>query len=483
MRISLSAKNKIGFINETIKRSEENHDTFQTWERCNHMVLSWILNSVDSNIASSSIYTESATNQEITELRQGHQSASIYYTKMKALWEELSSYHDPITCTCGGLKGFAEREEKERVIQFLMSLNDFFSITRGSILLMNHLPDTRKVHALILQHERQSDVAANRNNSGHVVNFAQPKIQNQIGSRQVTEAESHYLMGNKRLYYTNSEMDGHTIDRRFYIHGFPLGHRYHGKDIKPKGKKSINSSVVPNIERSETKQLTTKEYDQIMALLRKDISNTEPLINTSGIDSIYASSTWILDSSAIDHDLTTKKTIGLSKQSNGLYYLTVKPIPHLCSTINHTFNLWHKRLGHPTVHPLWSLSTIPNISLESSNADYSLFTQVCGNSFTIILLYVDDMNIVGNDQKAINNVKVFLATCFKFKDLGMLKYFLGIEVARSKMGISINQHKYTLDLLQEAGLLGAKPAKFPMEQSLKLTSNNGNLLKDPMHYG
>ncbi|KAG6512625.1 hypothetical protein ZIOFF_030750 [Zingiber officinale] len=289
----------------------------------------------------SSIYTESATDvwndlqdkfsqendtrifdicQEIAELRQGHQSASIYYTKMKALWEELSSYHDPNTCTCGGLKGFAEREEKERVMQFLMSLNDSFSIIRGSILLMNHLPDTRKVHALILQHERQSDMAVNRNNSGHVVNFAQPKTQNHISSRQVTKAESHHLTGNNRLYCTNFEMDGHTIDRYFYIHGFPPGHRYHGKDIKPKGKKSINSSVVPNMERSETKQLTTKEYDQIMALLRKEIGNTEPLINTSGIDSIYASSTWILDNGAIDHEKKDAANFSKEEQHEILFY-------------------------------------------------------------------------------------------------------------------------------------------------------------------
>ncbi|XP_073119938.1 uncharacterized protein [Henckelia pumila] len=134
MRIALSAKNKIGFINGTIKKPEDNDDTFQTWERCNHMVLSWILNSVDSNIAGSIIYIESANDvcndlkgrfsqgndsrifeirQEITELRQGHQSASIYYTKMKPLWDELYSYHDPITCTCDGFKGLVEREEKE----------------------------------------------------------------------------------------------------------------------------------------------------------------------------------------------------------------------------------------------------------------------------------------------------------------------------------------------------------------------------------
>ena len=64
---------------------------------------------------------------------------------------------------------------------------------------------------------------------------------------------------------------------------------------------------------------------------------------------------------------------------------------------------------------------------------------------------------MGNDPKAINNVKNFLGSEFKLKDLGALKYFLGIEIARSQKGICINQRKHTLDIFQEAGLLGLVP--------------------------
>ncbi|KAL5851851.1 hypothetical protein ACOSQ3_006969 [Xanthoceras sorbifolium] len=46
--------------------------------------------------------------------RQGSQSVSIYYTKMKSLWDELASYHDLISCNCGGLKGLADREKKAK---------------------------------------------------------------------------------------------------------------------------------------------------------------------------------------------------------------------------------------------------------------------------------------------------------------------------------------------------------------------------------
>lgn len=70
----------------------------------------------------------------------------------------------------------------------------------------------------------------------------------------------------------------------------------------------------------------------------------------------------------------------------------------------------------------------------------------------VILLYIYII-IIENDQKAVNNMKVFLATCFNLEDLGQLKYFLEIKITHSKKGILINQHKYTLNILHEARLL------------------------------
>lgn len=125
---------------------------------------------------------------------------------------------------------------------------------------------------------------------------------------------------------------------------------------------------------------------------------------------------------------------------------------------------------------------IQEIGFNQSRADYSLFTQVSGNSITIVLIYVDDMVITGNDEKAIDDLKKFLNSCFNIKDLGPLKYFLGIKVARSKAGITVCQRKYTLDILEEAGLLGTKPATVPMEPDLVLTDTGSEALKDPTRY-
>lgn len=79
--------------------------------------------------------------------------------------------------------------------------------------------------------------------------------------------------------------------------------------------------------------------------------------------------------------------------------------------------------------------------------------------------------------------KIYLHRCFKLNDLGPLKYFLGIEVARSQEGLFLCQHKYTLDILVEIGMIGAKPSKFPMEQNHRLLSSDaGDPLADASQY-
>ena len=81
---------------------------------------------------------------------------------------------------------------------------------------------------------------------------------------------------------------------------------------------------------------------------------------------------------------------------------------------------------------------------------------------TALIIYIDDMIITKDDTKEISRLQEQLSAEFEMKNLGGLKYFMGIEVARSRRGIFLSQKTYVLDLLSEVGLLDCKPVDTPI---------------------
>ncbi|GFY89235.1 hypothetical protein Acr_06g0011750 [Actinidia rufa] len=100
----------------------------------------------------------------------------------------------------------------------------------------------------------------------------------------------------------------------------------------------------------------------------------------------------------------------------------------------------------------------------------------------IISVYVDDIIITGDDTSGIERAKQTLRKAFDTKNLGPLRYFLGIEVARSRQGISLSQRKYVLHLLQDTGMMGCRPTSSLMDSNFKLSLKSGDLLPDATRY-
>uniref|UniRef100_A0A3Q7G220 Reverse transcriptase Ty1/copia-type domain-containing protein n=1 Tax=Solanum lycopersicum TaxID=4081 RepID=A0A3Q7G220_SOLLC len=92
------------------------------------------------------------------------------------------------------------------------------------------------------------------------------------------------------------------------------------------------------------------------------------------------------------------------------------------------------------------------------------------NKIVLILVYVDDLLITGSNSQLIQNTKTMLQAHFKIKDLGEMRYFLGLEIARNKEGIIVNQRKFTLDLISEFGMAGTKPVSTSLEVNQRFTS-------------
>ncbi|GKV50509.1 hypothetical protein SLEP1_g57212 [Rubroshorea leprosula] len=125
-------------------------------------------------------------------------------------------------------------------------------------------------------------------------------------------------------------------------------------------------------------------------------------------------------------------------------------------------------------------SALLEVGFLSSPVDPSLFTRINGAVKMFVLVGV--LVLHGNDVAVISFLKSFLHSRFHMKDLGILKYFLGIEVARSSKGIFLNQRKYILDILSDSGYMGCKPRAFPMEQNIKLDTSSSELLSNPSLY-
>ena len=126
---------------------------------------------------------------------------------------------------------------------------------------------------------------------------------------------------------------------------------------------------------------------------------------------------------------------------------------------------------------------VQEFGMFRSTADHSVFYHYNSSGQCIYLVvYVDDIVITGSDQDGIQKLKQHLFTHFQTKDLGKLKYFLGIEIAQSSSGVVLSQRKYALDILEETGMLDCKPVDTPMDPNVKLVPGQGEPLGDPGRY-
>ncbi|XP_060210247.1 uncharacterized protein LOC132637121 [Lycium barbarum] len=213
--IALSAKNKLGFINGTCKMPNVDAPDYQAWSRCNDMVTSWLLNSLSKDIADNIIYSKAARDlytdleqrfgqsnsaklfhlqKELSDIVQGNTDVAGYFTKIKRLWDELDSLNTDNKCSCnciyGGKEKLTKSLEDEKLINFLMGLNETYGPARSSILMIKPLPNLNHAYSLLLQEENQRELYINANVSTGTVSFMAGK--QAYGTNQVyAENQNH----------------------------------------------------------------------------------------------------------------------------------------------------------------------------------------------------------------------------------------------------------------------------------------------------
>jgi hypothetical protein len=140
--------------------------------------------------------------------------------------------------------------------------------------------------------------------------------------------------------------------------------------------------------------------------------------------------------------------------------------------LKHAPQAWFQRFA--------SMVTVAGFSVSAH--DPTLFVHVPPRGRTLLLLYVDDMIITGDDPEYIAFVKVRLSDQFLMSDLGSLRYFLGIKISSTPEGFFLSQEKYIQDLLDHASLTDHRTAETHMELNVHLVATDGEPLEDPARY-
>jgi hypothetical protein len=100
----------------------------------------------------------------------------------------------------------------------------------------------------------------------------------------------------------------------------------------------------------------------------------------------------------------------------------------------------------------------------------------------VVGVYVDDLIITGSSKQGILSFKKEMTKMFEMSDLGVLHYYLGIEVRQQKNGVLISQSSYAKKILEKAGMSYCNPCKIPMEPKIKLSKENVSPLVDATLY-
>ena len=157
----------------------------------------------------------------------------------------------------------------------------------------------------------------------------------------------------------------------------------------------------------------------------------------------------------------------------------MQPPSGLSVDSNKVCHLWRALYGLKQAPWAWFAkfsSTISRLGYMASHYDFALFLCRTDKDTILLLLYVDDMIITGDDFSGIQELKDFLNQQFEMKDLGHLNYFLGLEITHSTNGIYIAQAKYASELLSRAGLTDSKIVDTLVKLNVHLTSSGEEII-------
>ncbi|CAN6695679.1 unnamed protein product [Malus baccata var. baccata] len=230
MRIALSAKNKFGFVNGSVKQPSDK-------------------NATEAPLCV--VYADTA--HDVWE------DIKTRFSQDNGLWDELSSYGRHKNCSCGAMDDRNEKDEQNKVMQFLIGLDDSYAAVRGQILLVKPLPSVLKQRGITAVPQPSLEGAA-------------MAIQGGRGNQQ-----SRGSQGNRKpLHCDYCDTYHHTKKTCYQLHGYPEYHRLHkknkGKGRSKEGKPATNhvqasTSTTSSSTSATPMTFTPEQLQQLFAMM------------------------------------------------------------------------------------------------------------------------------------------------------------------------------------------------------------------------
>ncbi|KAF5772044.1 putative transcription factor interactor and regulator CCHC(Zn) family [Helianthus annuus] len=367
MHLALMAKNKLGFIDESCKRSTTDDVLASQWDRCNSIVLTWILNSVSDELYVGQVYSKLASEvwddlketynkidgsvvfglfQKINSVSQNGASVSEYYHKINTMWKQFDAMLQLPSCTCQASTKFNEFNHLIKLMQFLMGLDGVYQPVRTNLLTRDPLPTVKTAFSIISREESHRD----SNSSSKV-----PNVGFAAKTNQFNENKKRFTKGsNPNLKCTHCNKIGHVVDKCFELHGCPSNFRPRPNQNNNQWSKpniSANSSINSTVNHSVSDKsasnslnsLTSDQFTKLLDLLNEKKTDDGPKTNVGGkchnvISSLdcYKRSycfnskswsqnnmSWIIDSGANQHMIMSSENM-FNKVDVSDYNITVK---------------------------------------------------------------------------------------------------------------------------------------------------------------
>lgn len=292
MELALQVKNKLGFIKGSITKDTDNHVLGNQWDRCNSVVLSWILNSISEELYAGQIFSKVAKDvweelqetyskvdgsvvynlyKQINSTTQNGSPVSDYYHKLNSLWRQYDTITKLPICTCNASAKIIEFNNHHKLMQFLMGLDDTYQPLRTSLLSKEPLPTVKNAFAVISAEESHRETKPTHHTSKVQANAFASKFNDKKRSNRPP------------LKCTHCNLTGHTIDKCFEIVGYPPNYnkKTNLQRAQVKSNAASESSGVLETDNSSSQPFTPDQIARIMSMISENKVNAS-ITNMTG---------------------------------------------------------------------------------------------------------------------------------------------------------------------------------------------------------